>query len=76
MRAGPDRARLHACAQDLKARTRVFVPRSALLMGVMDEERVLQYGEVGRACALHAGAVGQTLRKSQARTERMHARAC
>ena len=47
-----------ACAQDLKARTRIFVPRSALLMGVMDEEGVLEYGEVSRACALLHAAPG------------------
>jgi RNA-dependent RNA polymerase len=32
--------------QDLKAKTRIFVPKSALLMGVMDEVGVLQSGEV------------------------------
>ena len=32
--------------QDLKAKSRIFVPDSALLHGVMDEEDVLNYGEV------------------------------
>ena len=33
-------------AQDLRAKTRIFVPDSALLMGIMDEFGVLKYGEV------------------------------
>ena len=32
--------------QDLRAKTRIHVPDSALLMGVMDEFGVLKYGEV------------------------------
>jgi hypothetical protein len=32
--------------QDLKAKSRIFVPDSALLHGVMDEENILSYGEV------------------------------
>ena len=33
-------------AQDLRAKTRIHVPDSALLMGVMDEASALKYGEV------------------------------
>ncbi|KAK9817915.1 hypothetical protein WJX72_004281 [[Myrmecia] bisecta] len=32
--------------QELKHKTRIFVPQAAILMGVMDEHGVLQYGEV------------------------------
>ena len=41
---GPKKMRM--ILQDLKAKTRVRVPRAALLMGVMDEEGVLEPGQV------------------------------
>ena len=34
------------CVQDLRTRTRIFVPEAALLMGVVDELGVLEYGQV------------------------------
>ena len=36
----------HALLQALKERTRIYVPDSALLLGVMDEMSVLHHGEV------------------------------